>query len=261
MRTPLALSFLFLFCMSLSHADITNITYSPNATCPSWTQFVQEKALDVRLNDMGYVRDCKNIQYISFCNERPTFVNENHTRRYSDILCPEADFCRDWTRFYPETIRNITQRQDNLTRTCVNTTYVSWCIKDHSNIDYRTGKRYSELQCGDWTQGCQLKFISSAPKIDQAQSQCRSCNQSTYRMICTFGGRTTNGATSVQSDCGEWMDCALLQPGINRYSTNFSSDTSASSPIGIDSSSLLVALLMGVGLTVVLVLVFSGHQE
>lgn len=258
MRLLVLLGLLLAFVSPLS---ALNITVNSTIPCSSWTGWAPYNITDAPVYDMTYKRDCDNVTYISYCLSRPTYINFSHARFYTGLNCSRKDFCQGWTRFYPDVKKNITERTpDNMTRICTNTTYISWCLKDHSNIDYRTGRRYYQLTCTDWTQACFLKEMSSLLKVEQGDTLCRMCNQTTYRPTCNFSGRVSTGKSQVDSSCGDWMDCAILQPKKYARPSSYSSDSS-DKPIGLDSSSLIVALLMGIGLTAVLVLAFSGKKE
>jgi len=237
-----------------------NITTNSSVPCSAWTGWTPYNITDSPIYDLTYKRDCDNVTYVSYCLSTPTYINFSHARFHTALNCSRKDFCQGWTRFYPDTKRNITERTpDNLTRVCTNTTYVSWCIKDHSNIDYRVGRRYSQLACTDWAQACYLKEISSVLKIEQGEEWCRRCNQTTYRLTCNFSGRISSGKSQIDSVCGDWTDCAILRPKSYALQSDYSSDSEK--PIGLDSSSLMVAILLGVGLTTALVLVFSGKRD
>ncbi|VVB56859.1 Uncharacterised protein [uncultured archaeon] len=260
MHKPALLTLLLLLALSLSvHAlnqDAPNITYNSTGNCVAWTSWAPEHINDVRLNEMGYVRKCQNVTYVSYCISTPVFVNFSYARHFVSLNCSTNDFCQGWTRFYPESEKNITSRTpDNLTRTCLNTTYVSWCIRAYSNVDYRTGRRYSEIECGPWVEACSYVPGTTSARTERSGGFCRSCNTTNYRYTCNYGGKMVYGALNSQSLCAEWSDCPAAAP--------YAPPSSPSYLVGLDSSNVLVAVLLGVGLTalLVVVMVFSHRSD
>ncbi|MCL6089235.1 MAG: hypothetical protein M1530_03700 [Candidatus Marsarchaeota archaeon] len=236
-----------------------NITSNSTSPCPAWTSWLPENISNVKITDMGYTRRCGNVTYVSFCVSGPTFINFSHARHYTDINCSDSDYCQGWTDFYAETSRNFTSRTpDNLTRTCTNTTFVSWCIKSSSVIDYRTARRYSQFSCGDWSQACAYQTVSQLKRAERSGAYCRPCNVTSYKYVCTFGGRPSSGQLRSQSTCGAWSPCSGVSDYLN---ASVSNSPSALAPAAPDSLTLLMAVAAGVGLTALLVLFFSRRKE
>lgn len=252
-----SLSFLFAAFSASVYAP-SNITYAGNySACPSWTAYQPGKSTDYSLkDDMGYVRKCHNVTYVSYCVTRPTFIDFNISRRYWDIDCTGSDYCTGWTRFYVEKARNFTERDlaTNLSRLCTNSTYVAWCVKSRSMVDYTIGHRYSETECGDWRQTCGFSRTSDKKRQENDRSGfCRNCVDTTYRYYCNTTGRITWGSSQVQAVCGNWTACAVSNP----------SDSSASSAGNSlsDPSMVTVAVLAGVVLTAILLAFFARHKD
>jgi hypothetical protein len=236
-----------------------NITSNSSAPCPAWTSWWPEHISNVKIVDMGYTRRCGNVTYVSYCISGPTYVNFSHARRYTDLNCSDSDYCQGWTDFYSETSRNVSERTpDNLTRICTNTTFVSWCIKSSSVIDYRTARRYSQFLCGDWAQACAYQAGSSIKRAERSGAYCRSCNVTNYRYVCSYGGRASSGQAQPQSVCGAWSPCSGISDYLNASSSSSQNLAPAPAP---DSLTLLLAVLVGVGLTALLVVVLSRHKE
>lgn len=206
---------------------------------------------------MGYVRRCSNVTYVSYCISTPKFVNYSHARHYTDINCSDADYCQGWTKFYIEKTINKTERSpENLTRVCTNTTYVSWCIKSTSNIDYRTARRYYDIKCGEWGQACYYEQVSASNNsIQRNGAYCRLCNITKYRNVCDFG-KPSYGPIQTQAICSEWYPCE----GVSSY-LNATSQTSNAQAAAIDSTTLTVALFGGLVFSIILVLLFGLHKK
>ncbi len=234
-----------------------NITYNSTAPCSAWTAWWPEHISNVKIVDMGYTRRCGNVTYVSFCISGPVYINFSHARHYTDLNCSDSDYCQGWTDFYPESSRNRTERTpENLTRVCVNTTFVSWCIKTPSVIDYRTARRYTQVACGDWSQACAYQPVSSTKRTEHSGIYCRPCNVTSYKYVCNFGGRPSSGQAQLQSICGAWTPCS----GVYDYLNASASQSQARGAVP-DSSTLLLAVLVGLGLTALLVVLLGRHKE
>ncbi len=265
MRAFLALVIL-VSSLSFLFATPSEINYSGNSSaCPAWTAYQPSLSRDYVLRDeMGYARKCHNVTYISYClSTDPTIINFNLSRTYWDIDCTNADYCQGWTRFYIEKSRNFTERDPttNLSRACTSSTYVAWCIKAPSTVNYAVGHRYSELNCSDWQQTCGFNQAGVVKKrLEKDPSgYCRSCSDTTYRYFCNTSGKISWGPSQVQSICGNWTVC----PGYNASSSTTGSTTgSSNNSLGvIDPSVVTVTVLAGVVLTFILILVFGRSKE
>ncbi len=248
----------FAFFLSFVFAD-PNLTYSGNySNCTAWTAYQPSQSKDYVLRDeMGFARTCHNVTYMSYCLSAPILIDFNVSRSYWDIDCTDAAYCQGWTRFYVEKSRNFTERDPstNLSRACTTSTYVAWCIKARSSVDYTIGHRYSELNCSDWQQTCGFSATGSKKRQEKDPSgYCRSCNDTTFRYFCNSSGRVTWGPSQVQSICGNWTACAVSN-------TSSSTTSSGGTPTPIDASIVTAVVLGGVVLTFLLIIVFGRPKE
>ncbi len=255
----------FLFAASSRSASVyapSDVVYSGNNTsCWGWTAYQSTKSTDYSLkDDLGYARKCHNITYISYCNSASNFIDFNVSRTYWAIDCTGSDYCTGWTRFYIEKTSNFTERDQatNLSRACMASTYVAWCVKSRSIVDYTVGHRYSELNCSDWQQTCGFTRGSDKKRQEADRSgYCRNCVDTSYRYYCNTSGRISFGPSQVQSICGNWTACPV---------SNYSSSTKSGSPGGSsldisDPSVVTTIVLAGVVFTVILLIIFGRHKD
>ena len=254
-----AFSFLFAASSASVYAP-SNITYTGNySACLGWTAYQASKSTNYAVRDeMGYARNCHNVTYTSYCHSAPV-IDFNISRQYWDIDCTGSDYCTGWTRFYVEKSTNFTERDPatNLSRVCTTYTYVAWCVKTRSIVDYTIGHRYSELNCSDWQQTCGFSPAGARKRVESGQSgYCRNCVDTTYRYYCNASGRISWGASQIQSACGNWSACPT-----NPF--NYSSAAaSGGSSVDVSNPPMVAAMvLVGVVLTAILILVFSRHKD
>lgn len=253
-----ALSFPFAAFSASVYAP-SNVTYAGNySACPAWTAYQPSKSTDYAVkDDMGYVRKCHNVTYASYCLPAQAFIDFNISRGYWEIDCTSSDYCTGWTRFYVEKARNFTERDKatNLSRVCTNSSYVAWCVKSRSIVDYTIGHRYSELNCTGWQQSCGFSRTGERKRLESDRSgYCRNCVDTTYRYYCNSSGRLSWGSSQVQSACGNWTGCPVSNYSSSTTSGRNSLDTS-------DPSMVTMMVLVGVVLTVILIVFFTRHKD
>ncbi len=244
------------------------INYTGNySACPGWTAYAAASSSDYALNDShGYSRACQNVTYISYCVSRPNFIDYDTSRSYWGINCTDSNYCQGWTRAYPESAVNITETDPatNFTRQCTVSSYVAWCIKEITVVDYTIGHRYNQTSCTDWQQNCGFAPDKTQSRTERSVGgRCRYCNDTTYRYFCNNSGQVSWGDAQVQTSCAPWGLCLQFDqsglPGSN--STSSSSSSSFKLPaISFDMPAVTIAVLFGVTFTAILLL-FFGRQK